>query len=369
MSTTDRPSRRKPSSPRILTEAVLRTDATAELVEMKPEPTRAERITSELRRGTEVLEKPRVEWLVPGFLPARSVGVLYGPPGSGKSFVALSLALAMAAGHRWNGTPLSPSEVLYVIAERADVVTEREEAWTLHHRHTIPARFSDWKWAPQIATDEDMGILLNKIHELRPRLVVLDTLARCILGKDENSAQDMGPVAENLSRLAEATDRGSVLVVHHSGKDAGRGMRGSTALLGAVDYTLEVAGDASAIRVANPKMNAGPEVPSSWWKLERVLMPALPGEDEMRSGAVLVPTSSRDAGGSRVAELVKLMHESYLDTGITRAEVDELLQVKRTTSSAVLAAAVADAYLYISGRGRAARYFLTEKALEEMADS
>lgn len=316
-----------------------------------------------------MLNKPRVEWLVRNFIPARSCGVLYGPPGSGKSFVALSLALAMAAGERWNGTQLEPSEVLYIIAERADVVTEREEAWSLHRSRPIPSTFSDWKWAPQIATDESVTTLLDKIHELRPRLVVIDTLARCIIGMDENSAMDMGPVAENLALIAEATDRGSVLVVHHSGKEAARGMRGSTALLGAVDYTLEVSGDASAIRVANPKMNAGPEVPSSWWKLERVLMPALPGEDEMRSGAVLVPTSSREAGGSRVAELVKLTHESYLDTGITRAEVDELLQVKRTTSAAVLAAAVAEGWLYISGRGRAARYFLTEKALEELADT
>jgi len=359
------PDRRKPSDLAAMP-AAAPTEA-GEILAYTAEPTKAERIAREVRWGPEVLNKPRVEWLVRNFIPARSCGVLYGPPGSGKSFVALSLALALAAGESWNGTQLEPSKVLYIAAERADVVTEREEAWSLHRHRPIPSTFGDWKYAPQIATDESLGILLNMIHDTRPRLVVIDTLARCIIGKDENSAQDMGPVAENLAHIAEATDRGSVLVVHHSGKEASRGMRGSTALLGAVDYTLEVSGDASAIRVANPKMNAGPEIPASWWKLDRVLMPALPGEDEMRSGAVLVPTTGREAGGSRLPDLLRVMAESYTESGVTRRDVEDLLEVKRTAAAEVLAAGKAGGYLTSTGKpGATMRYFITEQGLDSL---
>lgn len=366
MSTTP-PHRRPRPSEALTSESIPTGTELAEVLELTPKPSRAEVAWAALRRGPEVLNKPPVEWLIPGHIPARSWGILYGPPGSGKSFFSLSLALAMAAGDRWQGLNLEPAQVLYVIAERADVVTEREEAWSLHRQEPIPGRFADLAWAPQIATDQDLGILLNIVQELRPRLVVLDTFARCILGQDENSALDMGPVVENLSALAEATDRGSVLVVHHTGKDVSRGLRGSTALLGGADYTYEVAGDSTAIRVTPQKLNAGPRNSATWWKLDGLLLPALPGQDEMRSGAVLVPTTGRDAGGSRLPDLLRLMAASYTESGVTRRDVEEMLEVKRTAAGEVLAAGKAGGYLTSSGKpGAALRYFLTELGLESI---
>ena len=60
-------------------------------------------------------------------------------------------------------------------------------------------------------------------------LVVLDTLARCMVGADENSAKDCGEVVDALVRLREHTagGRGVILGVHHTGKD-GKTFRGSS---------------------------------------------------------------------------------------------------------------------------------------------
>ena len=51
----------------------------------------------------EVMKLPDPEWLVAGILPAKSIAQLYGGSGSGKSFVALDMALSVATGRPWLG--------------------------------------------------------------------------------------------------------------------------------------------------------------------------------------------------------------------------------------------------------------------------
>jgi hypothetical protein len=67
-----------------------------------------------------------------------------------------------------------------------------------------------------------------------PRLIIIDTLARCFVGGDENSAKDMGEFVHGVDRIRRLPSKPAVLVVHHSGHVKGR-ERGSTALRGAVD--------------------------------------------------------------------------------------------------------------------------------------
>src|SRR5438034_1345408 len=69
-------------------------------------------------------------------------------------------------------------------------------------------------------------------------LVGVDTLARCFVGGEENSAKDMGLFVAGLDRLRAATGA-AVLVVHHTGRESGR-ERGSTALSGAVDTLMVI---------------------------------------------------------------------------------------------------------------------------------
>jgi RecA-family ATPase len=56
-------------------------------------------------------------WLIDDVLPSNSLCVLYGEPGCGKTFVALSMALSIAAGHSWCGKLTTEGSVLYVPAE------------------------------------------------------------------------------------------------------------------------------------------------------------------------------------------------------------------------------------------------------------
>ena len=71
------------------------------------------------------------------------------------------------------------------------------------------------------------------------RLIVLDTLSRMIGSGDEDKARDINMVVQRAEQVQRETGA-HVLIVHHSGKDRDRGMRGSNALLGAVDASIEV---------------------------------------------------------------------------------------------------------------------------------
>ena len=77
----------------------------------------------------------------------------------------------------------------------------------------------------------------NKFHH-KVKLVVIDTLARAMAGGNENVAEDMGLLIHNADRIRQATGA-HVMFIHHSGKDATRGLEviGAAA---ATDTELEV---------------------------------------------------------------------------------------------------------------------------------
>src|SRR4029079_9871616 len=54
----------------------------------------------------ELDDLPKPEWLVDGALPARSLILLFGDTGVGKSFLALDWAASIATGTAWHGRPV-----------------------------------------------------------------------------------------------------------------------------------------------------------------------------------------------------------------------------------------------------------------------
>ena len=60
---------------------------------------------------------PEREWLVPDLIPHRTVTLLSGDGGTGKSLLALQLAVAAATEGRWIGRDVTPGGVVYLSAE------------------------------------------------------------------------------------------------------------------------------------------------------------------------------------------------------------------------------------------------------------
>jgi hypothetical protein len=85
-------------------------------------------------------------------------------------------------------------------------------------------------------------------------VVFLDTLNRAAPTADENASKDMGEILEAVKRL-QALTRGLVVLVHHTGKDTARGLRGHSSLFAALDAAVEVSreGDRREWKVAKSK--------------------------------------------------------------------------------------------------------------------
>ena len=101
--------------------------------------------------------------------------------------------------------------------------------------------------------------------------VFVDTVARALPGSDENSATDMGAFVDACDRIRHHTGA-AVVGVHHSGKGVSRGMRGSSALLGAVDTSIEVKNSDGVICLKNEKQKDHAEHPPIYLKMREIVL-------------------------------------------------------------------------------------------------
>ena len=185
--------------------------------------------------------------IVDGILREQDLAVLYGPPGVGKSFVAMSMALSVANGCEWMGREVAaPGQVIYMAGEGVYGIGKRVMAWAGGKISTRSMLWSHWwqinDFVP-LLDPSAFRALMESIDGsgVRPRLIVIDTLARAMTGGDENSAKDMGLFVMRCSALRDHTGA-AVLLVHHTRGDGER-ERGSSALRGAADVMMSLVPD------------------------------------------------------------------------------------------------------------------------------
>ena len=187
---------------------------------------------------------PDPEWLIEGILPQAALAELYGQPGVGKSFLALDWALSVAAGVAWQGRALKQGDTVYVSAEGSSGITKRITAWRAKHSDADPGRFWVIPKPVNMLNEDDVKTLAQTIKDkgCEPRLVVIDTLARCFGNGDENAAKDMNAFVRGIDQIKGVFREATVLVLHHAGKKPGARDRGSSALPAAADAVMELAG-------------------------------------------------------------------------------------------------------------------------------
>lgn len=185
--------------------------------------------------------------LVEDLIDHHSFVVLYGKSNSGKTFLALDLALHIALGRTWQQRKVEGGPVLYVAAEGGRRIKDRVVAFRKVYaleEMLVPFRLArgtidllDPETDTQPLIDEILKT--QQIYGAAVLLVVIDTLSRALSGGDENASTDMGAIVKNIDRIRQETGA-TVLAVHHCGKDENKGARGHSILRAAVDTELEI---------------------------------------------------------------------------------------------------------------------------------
>lgn len=213
------------------------SEALAALLERPQAPPQRFKLLS----GADLSNAPPMRWMVRGVLPLEGLAALFGASGSGKSFLMLDIAAAVAGGDdEWFGRRITQAPATYVCLEGEAGMGKRAKAWSLHHSKPLPD-------ALRFIT-QPFDLLSDDVPELAKAitagggaggLVILDTLNRAAPGADENSSVDMGNLIAASKRLQSLTG-GLVLLVHHTGKDTTKGLRGHSSLYAALDGAIEV---------------------------------------------------------------------------------------------------------------------------------
>lgn len=229
----------------------------------------------------ENLNEPRREWLVEDLLHKRAVSLLYGATGTGKTFVALDLAMSVATGAQFMGRNVSKGNVFYVISEGTSTFSDRAHAWLKSRGLTTASlhrRFCVWPGTFKLGRGDDQERLRESIREQFPNggvnLIALDTLAMNFVG-DENSNGDMTKFVEDLGGLSAEFEAG-VMALHHTGHRSPLQERGGSALRGALDTSMLLLKPSGAglNRVLQcKKQREADEFPPIPIELERVRLP------------------------------------------------------------------------------------------------
>jgi RecA-family ATPase len=185
-------------------------------------------------------------WLFDQLWGASSVGLIGGAPKCSKTWLGLDLALSVATGTACLGRYAvpEPGPVLVYLAEDAlPILRQRVEGMARHRGLNLQQVEIHVITSPTLRLDREQhrGQLLQTAQRLRPRLLLLDPLVR-LHGIDENNAGEVAGLLAYIRTLQRQLDL-SVILVHHTRKNAAGGIAAGQALRGSSD--LHAFGDSN----------------------------------------------------------------------------------------------------------------------------
>ena len=195
-----------------------------------------------LRHVRELLTNPpAVRWLIRGIIEADTLGMIYGQPGAGKSFIALSMAASIASGVDWYQHRVTQGPAVYILGEGGAGVSRRLRAWQLSNpdaRLQDAPLYVSTRMVPmgEVEAVQEIAAAIEESGAGKPSSVWIDTLARAAAGLDENSSRDMGELIKACDTIRERYGC-AVVLVHHAGHNQDRA-RGSSAIKAALDTEI-----------------------------------------------------------------------------------------------------------------------------------
>ncbi len=305
-----------------------------------------------LLSAQQVLDLSPIQWLIENEIPEGGLTVLYGDSGSGKSFLALDYALRIA----------QESNVVYVAGEGLGGYPDRLLAWGNHNKQSFGG-FHLIDDAISMLDEIAVATFIEVIAPLKPKLIVIDTLARAMLGGDENSARDMGLFIDACNRIQHELGA-AVLVVHHTGKNRS-GERGSSALRGGADSMIEMSNEDGLISVSCAKSKDREPFKTRYMWLVKVAT-----RDE-RDSCVLLPAEkvvlTDKLTDSQERALDVLSWETFSKAGCSARILAEQAKIPSGSVYRVLNALMKLGHVTQSSKGEP--YFISESGSKALNDA
>ncbi len=241
-------------------------------------------------------------WMIKNAIAKGETSMLVAPPKKLKSALVLDIAISIAAGTDWRGNKSKEAAgVVYFAFERADLVKRRMAAHRLRDKLTgLPIAIVGK--LINLMHPACVGVIVATIRDAEKKLgrpigfAAFDTLAKGIAagGGNENDAQAMGAALAHLRQVQEQTGV-HVMIVHHTGKDEGKGPRGSNSSVGDVDLLIQITGDAvkfATITAANDQA----EGEMTKFKGEEVVLGVDEDGDEITTMIIAIDDCSGSVG-------------------------------------------------------------------------
>ena len=184
------------------------------------------------------IESP--DWLIENCFEKSKLITVFGAPKSGKSFIAIAMACAIARGGEFYGHKATQAPVVYLAGEGVSGIRQRLGAYDQSEYGGklagVPLFLSNR--GSRINEADELVKLETEITLLQKEvgsigLIILDTFQRCYSG-DENSASEVNKFIKACDQLIQTFDC-TVLMVHHTGRGNTNRARGSSVLDASID--------------------------------------------------------------------------------------------------------------------------------------
>lgn len=196
---------------------------------------------------------PRPEFYIQDILPKQGVMLIYGNPKVKKSWLVQHMAYCLSVGEEWLGFRTEQARTLLAQFEIAPIAY----AWRLKdmaRNFTLQSQML-YETSPMLMyldDRENYNRFAAGIREIQPKIIVLDCLAACF-GGDENDGHDIANFIEKISNL-KSEHEASVIIVHHTNKNLLSSSsvdraRGHSRLAGWVDTLLYMAEQPSGVQL------------------------------------------------------------------------------------------------------------------------
>jgi AAA domain len=286
---------------------------------------------------SELRKLPPLRWIMKGVIAEGSLGWLISEWGHGKSFVAIDWAAHIVLGRNWHGHKVCQANVLYVSAE--GLPGKRLDAWEQHFGTEVPDGLVVLDGI-DLQDADDIQTVMDVIEDHEIGLLFYDTQHAVNGGETEEEAAE---AQEGLREIRREYPSIAQFLVHHRGKDASRGGRGTSAWPAALDmiYEIDASDPHELMTLKRTKQRDEGYFPPMGLRLETVVLGEDADGDEITSCVVVEAAAMEEDNRSDTEKIIwALKIAGAMGDEVAKSEIAQKAKIRAADAKAALAVLV-----------------------------